>query len=389
MMGYVMFAGWLIAVFVDLPLAFIAIIGPLLWAVGTGLSALFLAAFLEEGAQSPLMRRITMILGYWMLIVPSFCALQWHATQGWDDQLYFYSCIPAILVVMLALAEALWRGSRSARFIAVAWAPIILASIERLMRGLGVYVGPSGLDQAMYVATGLEVIVISLAIADRFLAIRRERDEALIEAQMLEQLSVRDPLTGLLNRRGLASQFDEFTHRGFDTFALIDLDRFKQVNDLYGHQVGDAALVACADALRAGNDPDMVAARLGGEEFVVLMRGPNAVQRAEALRQSIPQRILADVEGLSAPVTASMGLVEMPRRGKAMMGFNEFYARADALMYEAKASGRNRMSYERMILFGDEAQPNKAGDGRVAEGSIDARSRFARRAVRDRRSGAA
>ncbi len=351
MITYVMFAGGLISVFGVFSLSSIAIVSALSWAIGCGISALFLAEFLEDGAQSQFMKTLTIGVGFWSICVPGFFALQLHATQAFDDQLYFVGFIPVIVLITAAIAEAVGRGSRSARFIAVAWAPIILSSIERLVRGLGLHVGPSSLDQTLYIATGLEVIVISLAIADRFLAIRRERDEAVTEARMLEQLSERDELTGLLNRRGLESQYDEFFRRGFHTFALIDLDRFKQVNDMHGHQKGDAALVACALALRNNHDPDLMAARLGGEEFVVLLRGDNSVQRAEALRQAIPMRIAATIEGLKNPVTASMGVVEIPHAGTAMMQFAELYARADTLMYEAKASGRNRMVYERLTLF--------------------------------------
>ena len=351
MMGYVLSAGGLISVFEAIPLWVVAIAGALLWAIGVGISALFLAEFLEDGGQSRLMRRVTIAAGYWSILVPGFFALQLHATHGLDDRLYFYAFMPVILIITAAIAEAVGRGSRSARFLAVAWTPIILTSIERLLRGIGLYVGPSTLDQGMFLATGLEVIVVSLAIADRFLALRRERDEALTEARMLEHLSERDALTGLLNRRGLEAQFEELFKSGFDTFALIDLDRFKQVNDRYGHQVGDAALVACAKALLAHQDPDLVAARLGGEEFVVLLRGERSLQRAEALRQSIPMRIAADVEGLECPVTASSGALGVPRATSARMTFDEFYARADALMYDAKASGRNRMVSEKLTMF--------------------------------------
>jgi diguanylate cyclase (GGDEF)-like protein len=235
--------------------------------------------------------------------------------------------------------------------VAAAWFPLILTSIERLIRGIGVYTGPSSLDLMMFMATGIEVVVISLAIADRFLAIRNERDAALTEARMLEQLSTRDSLTGLMNRRAIEARFEELLVQGFDTFALVDLDRFKAINDLHGHQVGDAALIACAGALRAAGDRDAVAVRLGGEEFVVLLRGERSLERAEAMRQAIPLRIAQDVPGLELPVTASMGVIVLADAARHAMQFAEFYARADALMYEAKASGRNRLAYERLTVF--------------------------------------
>lgn len=351
MIGYVASAGGLVALVAEFPVWLLAIAAPLFWAIGCGTSALFLADFLEDEAQSPFMRRITIATGLWTICVPGFFALQLHSTQAFDDRAYFITFIPAIVVITFAVYRALWRGSRSARYVALGWTPIILASIERLMRGLGVYIGPSNLDQMMYLATGIEVIMMSLAIAQRFLAIRLERDAAITEARMLEQLSTRDPLTGLMNRRAVEERFSDLRREGFDTFALIDLDQFKDINDRYGHQVGDRALIACAKAIRGGEDRDVVAVRLGGEEFVVLLRGTGTHARAEALRQSIPIRIAAEIEGLSRPVTASMGLIEMPRSASDYMTFDQFYSRADQLLYHAKASGRNRTCFERLTVF--------------------------------------
>lgn len=359
MMVYVLTAGGLASAFLTLPVAFMAVVAPLSYAIGAGISALFLARFLERGAQSRAMRRITVAAGWFNMIVPGFFALQWDSTQSFDDQAYFITFLPFIVVISAAVLEAVSRGSRSARYIAVAWTPIIIASLERLLRGLGWHVGPSSLDQMIYVAVGIEVVVISLAIADRFLALRRERDAALTEAKMLEQISTRDSLTGLMNRRAIEARFDELLAQGFDTFALVDLDRFKAINDLHGHQVGDAALIACASAIRATGDRDAIAVRLGGEEFVVLLRGPRTLERAEALRQAIPMRIAKEVPGLELPVTASMGVVMLAEANRHKMAFTEFYARADALMYEAKASGRNRLAYERLTVF-NSAPPERS-----------------------------
>ncbi|UYV16448.1 diguanylate cyclase [Porphyrobacter sp. ULC335] len=366
MMTYVLTAGGLASAFLNMPIALMAVLAPLSWALGAGISALFLNAFLERGAQSRLMRRVTVATGWFTMIVPGFFALQLDLTQPIDDVGYFLTFLPCIAVMSAAVLEAVLRGSRSARFIAVAWLPIIITSIERLLRGLGWHVGPSSLDQMMYVAIGIEVVVISLAIADRFLALRHERDAALTEAKMLEQISTRDSLTGLMNRRAIEARFDELLVQGFHTFALVDLDRFKAINDLHGHQVGDAALIACASAIRAAGDRDSIAVRLGGEEFVVLLRGPRPLERAEAMRQAIPMRIAKEVPGLDLPVTASMGVVVVNEANRHKMAFAEFYARADALMYEAKASGRNRLAYERLTVFTAAPEGRRDGEDRAA-----------------------
>lgn len=367
MMSYVLFAGGLISLFVTLPIPLLAIMAPLSWSIACGAALMFLVMFLERGALSRTMQRVTWWTGIWTMVVPSLCALQFHWSQPFDDTAYFLTVTPAGVVVTAALAQAVLRGSRSARFVSFAWAPLLLASFERMARGFGLYAAPSSLDQLIFLATGIEVVVISLAIADRFLAIRRERDAAIDQARVLEQLSTRDSLTGLMNRRAIEARFDELVSQGFHTFALLDLDRFKAVNDVHGHQIGDAALIACAAALRAvGGDRDTVAVRLGGEEFVVLLRGEQAIARAEALRQAIPRRIATDVPGLGLPITASMGLIEMPPSVSSRVSFAEFYARADILLYEAKASGRNRMAYERLTVFSEAPRGRNADQSQVA-----------------------
>jgi diguanylate cyclase (GGDEF)-like protein len=356
MIGYVVFAGGFISLLVQLPVGLIAVAGPLCWAMGSGFLALFLAEFLEEGVQSAPMRKLTLATGWFSLSVTGFFALQLDATQGFDGWGYYFSCIPVTALITLAIGRAAWKGSVSARYIAAGWLPIVLSGIERMMRGLGIYVGPSNLDQLLYLAWGIQVIMLSLAIAHRFVMIRSERDAALREARVLERLSERDPLTGLLNRRVVEERIAKLRKEGFDTFALIDLDRFKLINDQYGHQTGDEVLVACGKALIQSDEHDCVAARLGGEEFVVLLRGKDAYSRAEALRRSIPELIANEVEGVEWPVTASMGLIELPRSSHELLSFQDLYSRADQLLYNAKASGRDRTCFERLKVFNEAPQ---------------------------------
>jgi diguanylate cyclase (GGDEF)-like protein len=361
MMGHLLFAGGLVSLVASLPVAVLAIMARLCWAVGCGAALLFLGDFLERGALARGMQRLLFWAGCWTIVVPGFFALQLNATQSFDNAGYFLAIAPAAVVVSAALIHAIARGSRSAKFVAAAWLPLLLSALDRLLRGLGLYAGPSGIDLILFAATGIGMVIISLAIADRFLAIRRERDAALSEARMLAQISTRDALTGLMNRRAIEARFDELLAQGFDTFALVDLDRFKAINDLHGHQVGDAALVACANAIRCLGDRDTIAVRLGGEEFVVLLRGEHTLERAEALRQAIPLRIAREVPGLELPVTASMGVIILAQAAGTRMRFADFYARADALMYEAKAAGRNRLAYERLTVF---SQPPGAPAGK-------------------------
>jgi diguanylate cyclase (GGDEF)-like protein len=125
-------------------------------------------------------------------------------------------------------------------------------------------------------------------------------------------------------------------------------------------------LQAVAAALEP--DDDTLVLRMGGEEFMLLLRGRNALQRAEARRQAITARVARDVEGLDRPQTASMGLVDVPRDAVPVAGFAELYARADQLLYDAKQAGRNRMISEKMTLFGAHRHNRRKTDRRAAAG---------------------
>jgi len=348
MIIYVLAAGGVAPVFGDLPVALLAVIGPLAWAMGAGLAGFFMTAFLEPAALPPIVRRIVHVSACLAALGSGICALQFDVTQPFDNLLYFWCFVPLIPIYIAAISCALLRGSRAARYLAVAFLPIIAAAIERLLRGMGVYASSGSIDHAMFFSVGLEVIIITLGVADRFLSIRRERDQAIVKAATLKQLSERDALTGLLNRRVIEDRYAVLRQEGFTTLAVLDLDHFKQVNDTFGHALGDLVLKAVGKVLQP-DDEDMLAFRMGGEEFLLLLRGPEAVERAEQRRQEIARGVAQ--ENLGCLVTASMGIVEVT--GGALPGgsFATIYARADRLLYEAKSFGRNRMVCERIRAF--------------------------------------
>ncbi|KUO57748.1 MAG: hypothetical protein APF78_09595 [Sphingomonadales bacterium BRH_c3] len=360
MINYVLFAGGLISAFVQLPVAVISVAGIFAWILGVCCSILFLLTYLEKSAQSPLMRFLSKAFVIWTLLVPGFFALQLHSTQAFDDQGYFYSITATLVFIAIALAEALLRGSRGARFVTLAWLPIMVASIERLMRGLGSHVGSPSLELLLFIAIGFEVIVISLAVAERFFVIKRERDIALSRADALGELTERDPLTGLLNRRAIDARFADLHAAGYDTFALIDLDHFKRVNDTAGHSTGDRVLQIVAEVLN--DDKASIAIRMGGEEFLLLMRGDDAELRLEQLRKQIPIRVAHALPQLEGLVTASVGMIVAPRRALPKAEFSLLYNHADRLLYDAKSRGRNRIACEKLRGF-----ERRTGDRRRAQ----------------------
>ncbi|WP_321870144.1 putative bifunctional diguanylate cyclase/phosphodiesterase [Paraburkholderia tropica] len=161
-----------------------------------------------------------------------------------------------------------------------------------------------------------------------------------------QALARHDPLTGLPNRRLLAAEmgaaFEQARRRGSGYLVIvIDLDRFKPVNDLYGHAAGDAVLCEIAARLRRNVRERDTVARLGGDEFAVLALAPHDEQ-ADVARE-LAQRLLAavrapiDVDGVRLNVDASIGIACCPRDGE---DADDLLRAADIAMYRAKCEGK-------------------------------------------------
>jgi len=273
--------------------------------------------------------------------------------RSFQSTAYTAAFAPVVVIFILSVADALRRGSRAARFQAVGYIPVIMVGLVRLVTGVVPGLESNDAMLLFYVGCVCEVLFTTLGVADRFMAIKRQRDSARFEADMLERLSERDALTGLLNRRAIEQNFERFRAEGYRTLAVLDLDHFKAINDVHGHVVGDAVLKAVAVALQA--DPQVHAFRLGGEEFVLLVRGEDAQLHAERRRQAIPAVVANAVPGLGRPVTASMGMTDTSPNPDTE--FAKLYEQADRLLYNAKLAGRNRTQTASAQGSKDDAEP--------------------------------
>ena len=164
--------------------------------------------------------------------------------------------------------------------------------------------------------------------------------------RLLEAMRRTDAQTRLLSRESVLDHcqtaWQAHAATGAEaTLLMIDIDHFKSINDTHGHGVGDEAIVAVADAIRASLRHQDVAGRYGGDEFIVLCHGAGAEQ-AQAIAQRILQRI-RDVRSLHAQLqlTGSIGIAAL---GPAMHGLRDWLHAADQALYRAKAEGRNRDS---------------------------------------------
>lgn len=315
--------------------------------------AMFTHSFIEPGRMHPLLRRALLWCAVWAMFLSTSHAAFPFVGRSFQSTAYTAAFAPVVVIFILSVADALRRGSRAARFQAVGYIPVIMVGLVRLVTGVVPGLESNDAMLLFYVGCVCEVLFTTLGVADRFMTIKRQRDSARFEADMLERLSERDALTGLLNRRAIEQNFERFRAEGYRTLAVLDLDHFKAINDVHGHVVGDAVLKAVAEALQA--DPQVHAFRLGGEEFVLLVRGEDAQLHAERRRQAIPAVVANAVPGLGRPVTASMGMTDASPN--ADTEFAKLYEQADRLLYNAKLAGRNRTQTALAQGSKDDAEP--------------------------------
>jgi len=245
----------------------------------------------------------------------------------------------AVLLLTGAVACA-WRGSRAAWFFLAGWTPLLVLTALASAQTDGALPALPWLNDATILAGAGEALLLSLGLADRTLFLRRDRDH-------VQALAAHDPLTGVLNRRAFSERAAARLNSGVPrpiALLFLDLDRFKLLNDSFGHHAGDRALTSVAKVLADELRPDDLLGRWGGEEFVVLLDG----SPTEQARQ-VATRLCRRVYRLEIPVTDN-GILLSISVGAAMLvegdDVESLVSRADKAMYEAKSAGRNRVQMQ-------------------------------------------
>ncbi|NEV61963.1 EAL domain-containing protein [Thiorhodococcus minor] len=199
------------------------------------------------------------------------------------------------------------------------------------------------------------------SLTDRMEHLQQDREQA--EERFL-WLADHDPLTRLMNRRRFNEDFALIVERAIryqhpGTLLYLDLDAFKDVNDLSGHQVGDGLLQRVADAINEVTRSSDLVARLGGDEFAIVLPEASlddARQLAERAQQVI-RAITIREQGRQHQISASIGIVTFPSQGKEVA---ELLASADLAMYRAKELGRDRWQ-----VFSDDDKVRERLDARI------------------------
>ncbi len=203
-------------------------------------------------------------------------------------------------------------------------------------------------------AVGSGVTAEELVLRTRGL-LRRKRHFDRQRARMQDglRLAMRDPLTGLYNRRFAAPQLASVADRSREEgspFAVMvmDLDRFKDVNDLYGHAAGDQVLVEVARRLTANLRDTDVLARIGGEEFLAILPRTSMVTArrvAERLCQVMDDDPIRLASGEALRVTVSIGVAVAGAAGDGCVAVDGLVEQADLALLESKGAGRNQVTY--------------------------------------------
>lgn len=172
------------------------------------------------------------------------------------------------------------------------------------------------------------------------------------EAQLRvsEQLAVLDPLTGVLNRRGLQRVLSGGVSSPASVremaVMIVDMDNFKSVNDHYSHAIGDAVLKSVASALRRCLAESGHICRIGGDEFIILMPGispDRAWAMAEKVRRTIEQVQISELGETAPQISASIGMVSLSNTG---MSVDELLRLTHSVLYRSKSGGKNRVTFE-------------------------------------------
>jgi diguanylate cyclase (GGDEF)-like protein len=208
----------------------------------------------------------------------------------------------------------------------------------------------------------ISALIVSLRSRRQTLrALNEERDqlearvaqrtlELMVANTKLEQQATTDPLTGIGNRRRMTEQINKELERSRRfkhplSLLMADIDHFKRVNDVYGHEAGDRALVMVAHALASGMRSIDMASRFGGEEFVLLMPETEldvARAAAERLRADIAALRVVGDNGETIALTISIGVASSDPQGT-MDSASSLISRADKALYQAKHEGRDRV----------------------------------------------
>ena len=244
------------------------------------------------------------------------------------------------LVVFVGAVLSWKRGFAPARWYLLGHVVLFASVVIVVFTNWGYFRLPFMSDNGLQTGVAIEVMVFAVALTSRIRLMQSVHAELKVRTEQLTVASETDPLTGAANRAGLANQAQRvLTHPNERTLILLDLDNFKPVNDLYGHEAGDAVLVEVARRIEAQLRAEDTVARVGGDEFVVLL----SQAHDRTVLEHISKRLL---DSIGQPVAfadklltvgGSLGIARYPGNG---LTLPDLMQAADVAMYHIKKNGR-------------------------------------------------
>jgi len=254
--------------------------------------------------------------------------------------------ITSVGLSVAVMAAAAARGSRVVWLYLAGWAPVIGVFALRAARNFGLVQQSDLVDMATFAAIGFESLVFSLAIASRFVTLRKERDAAEasargmeIERETLQRAAHSDFLTGLGNRASFHEHLRQlFARNATFTLMLIDVDHLKELNDRQGHDAGDALLQHIGQSLGRLTSSRVACARIGGDEFAILVEDELGERLLLTAALDRLQGSAWSLGNWSGSLSLSIGTAGSPGATSP----TDLFQQADLALYEAKRLGRGR-----------------------------------------------
>lgn len=238
------------------------------------------------------------------------------------------------------------RGSVPARWYLGGQGLLFLSALGVVLVNWKLIEAPFLLANGLQIGIAGEMVVFAIALSSRIQGMRTTQLELRLRAAHLAEAAATDPLTGLSNRSGLTQGAARVLEDGGPhALMLLDLDRFKPINDEHGHDAGDAVLRAVAERLQAHMRAGDIVARLGGDEFVILLAGQLSDERLAILAQRLERAVRQPVrfKDRDLSVGASIGIARSPQDGHTL---TELMRCADQAMYGVKQSRAGADSYD-------------------------------------------
>jgi diguanylate cyclase (GGDEF)-like protein len=261
--------------------------------------------------------------------------------------------VAAITLFLSALMIMRHRAKPRPAEVAAATTIVIVGFVQMTVSAMALLQGPLGDEyyRTLYIHfhfltmpagyTGMAMFVIFMLASDL--------------SEEMKEIAIQDQLTDVLNRRGFGEQAARAyaTARRTDrpvSVVMSDIDRFKTINDDFGHSAGDFALVHFANILKVNRRADDIVARMGGEEFALVLPG-TTLEDATQIADDLCARIEAspfEIEGELMPMTASFGVACISNKDSCL---TDVVVRADRALYRSKREGRNRVDLESSQLM--------------------------------------